>query len=269
MNNNLIFCTVNAGTNDFTNLTINSILKFHPQAKIFIIDAFKDDGQPFQLYNDNIKNVEIINGIAKSKTTLPIINVNDANYLSSSQKKIVIDKLGQQYKVKFRGSYNHSENIQKAIDVIDQNFILIDSDAPLIRPIDFISNTNYATIASVCHITDLSTENILLNKQFTKFYPFIQFFNVCLLKKHNIIYYDPNAIKEHLDIALISKLSDNSISLWLDTGCIFYKTIVYNKLNYLDIDYKLYVDHFQTGSTHCKSYEIKKSFIEKYNKKYL
>ena len=35
------------------------------------------------------------------------------------------------------GDTHHSMNIQFAIDTIGENFILIDSDAPLISPVDF------------------------------------------------------------------------------------------------------------------------------------
>ena len=38
-----VFCTVNANTSDLTSITAKSILKFHPAAKIFIVDAYAKD----------------------------------------------------------------------------------------------------------------------------------------------------------------------------------------------------------------------------------
>ena len=35
----VVFCTVHAGQNKLTNITIKSILRFHPNAKVFVIDV--------------------------------------------------------------------------------------------------------------------------------------------------------------------------------------------------------------------------------------
>lgn len=36
----MLFCIVNCGTNDLTSITAKSILRFHPTAKIFIVDVY-------------------------------------------------------------------------------------------------------------------------------------------------------------------------------------------------------------------------------------
>ena len=50
--------------------------------------------------------------------------------------------------VYFSGDTHHSTNIQFALDTIDHDFVLIDSDAPLIHPVDFIDSSK-TTIAYV------------------------------------------------------------------------------------------------------------------------
>lgn len=58
----LIFATVNAGTNNFTNITIKSILQFHPSAKVLVVDVVPD--KKFSPIDEDImKNVEVVPGI--------------------------------------------------------------------------------------------------------------------------------------------------------------------------------------------------------------
>lgn len=59
--------------------------------------------------------------------------------------------------------------------------MLIDSDAPLIRPIDFVDN-------SVVTVGELKSWNIenkdirLISPTFKKFYPFVQYLNIKKMK---------------------------------------------------------------------------------------
>ena len=113
----MIFCTVNCGTNNFTNITVNSILKFHPQAKVFVVDV--DASRKFVPKGRSLsENVEIIPGISQKDTTLPLIDITKIENLTNEEKRKSILKLGNPYQVLFRGSFNHSENIQLAIDTI-------------------------------------------------------------------------------------------------------------------------------------------------------
>ena len=80
---NEVFCTVNSGTNIFTNITIKSILKFHPTAHIFVIDTLVSGKDPFEPIEDDImKNTEVIVGIDRKKTTLPTIDIMQAKNLT-------------------------------------------------------------------------------------------------------------------------------------------------------------------------------------------
>ena len=41
----MVFCTVNVGTSVMTSITAKSVLKLHPRAKVFIIDAYARDSR--------------------------------------------------------------------------------------------------------------------------------------------------------------------------------------------------------------------------------
>lgn len=60
----LVFVVVNAGTNNFTNITAKSILHFHPSAKIFVVDVVPE--RRFSpLESIMMKNIEVIDGVFK------------------------------------------------------------------------------------------------------------------------------------------------------------------------------------------------------------
>ena len=73
----IVFSTVNAGTNTLTNITVKSILKFHPNAKVFVFDVVpKKRFTPID--EDIMKNVEVVKGIPWEKMGLPKIDISKA-----------------------------------------------------------------------------------------------------------------------------------------------------------------------------------------------
>ena len=137
----MVFATVNAGTSTFTNITIKTILKFHPNAKVFVFDVPRrkpEDG--FQFIDEDIKkNTEVLKGILWDELNLPTIELNKADYLTDVEKRQAIEKFHGNNKIEVlpNGDYQHPMNIQFAIDTLDENFILIDSDAPLTCPVHY------------------------------------------------------------------------------------------------------------------------------------
>lgn len=257
-------CIVSCGTNDITNITIDSILRFHPNVEFFIIDACHGTSKEFVLAQDKPKKqFHIIQGVDRKSTLLPTIDVSSINYLSDNQKNIIKEKLGNPYTVRFRGSFNHCENIQLAIDVINDDFVLMDSDAPLIRPIDFV-DSSFITICDEEIYTEEQMKHLkLLNNTFSRFLPFIQYLNVPLMKSNDVFYYNPNSLKDNLDIGMVEIWNDNSPSLFLDTGCIFEKQIKIKNLAWKKIDNTQYVDHFGAASYANKD---SSEFIDKWMK---
>lgn len=79
----MIFCTVHAGKNIFTNITVKSILKIHPSAKVFIVDV-TDPGtwlnEKFSPIDDDIMgNVEVIRGIPSRHENFPELLLGSLN----------------------------------------------------------------------------------------------------------------------------------------------------------------------------------------------
>ena len=70
-----------------------------------------------------------------------------------------------------------------------------------------------------------------------RFVPFIQFFNVNLINKLGIKYFDSRRIGENH--------YGNRI---YDTGSSFYDDIMSKRAEYKKIDFKAYVDHLNAGS---------------------
>ena len=242
MNNPLIFCIVNLNTKELTTITIKSILHFHPLAKIFVVDT--GDGDIFSS-NDEIvsKNTEVLLGISQKNTHLPIINIDCAENLTDEQKYIVKAKLGSNpYKILFRGSYNHQENIQFAINTIGEGFVLVDSDAPIIKPIDFADEENI-TVCDFMYTNAAKRGIQLLTPIFERCVPFIQYLNVSMMNQYDVHYYDPHKLVNLLDIALVQDKS-----LWFDTGCILAKQLHEKKLQWTKINHMEYIDHLGSAS---------------------
>lgn len=258
---NLIFCTVNANSNEFTNITIKSILKFHPTAKIFIIDAFAKKGQCFQLINENLnKNVEVINGISSEDIDYPVIQLSKTN-LTQNEQLIVQKQLqcGNEINIVDTGDLNHTMNIQYAIDTINCNFILIDNDAPLICPVDFFG-CDKITVSQV-NSYKVEPNRVLLSEEYSRFVPFIQYLNVNLMKKYEIYYYNKLMFTNNLKSAVRTS-KDNF--LLFPTGSWMFRQVFDSNISYSQICYKKYVDHFGGGSW-CPEKELaKEKFIKKY-----
>ena len=261
MNDSLIFCTVNANSNIFTNITVKSILKFHPNAKVFIVDAFTKLGHNFKLIDEeDSNNIEIIAGLPPLKNCITI-DLNQTN-LSEDEKLVVHQKLScdDNLSVFNTGDLNHTINIQHAIDTIDQDFILIDCDAPLIHPVDFVANDSITSAQEMKYY--LETQRAFLRTSYNRLIPFIQYMNVKMMKETGIKYYDEQLLTRYLDLALLT--SKNHILLF-PTGTLFLKQIIEKNIPYKNIEYKKYVDHFG-GSTwkNTTNEENKRKFFSKY-----
>ena len=269
----MLFATVNAGTNTFTNITAKSILKFHPSAKVIVVDAVPERRFHW-IDGDAPGNVEVVKGIYKSELNLPAIDVSMTN-LSQVEKDIVRQRMngGNIVRVSGSGDTQHSMNIQMLLDTLDDNFVLIDSDAPLIRPVDFI-DASQATVGSLATQPYNSTRRIL-GQSSRRFEPFIQYFNVDKVKNNGLWFFRPDRLKDCLRLAYKWKpnlsagdeptaTSEWSL-IWL-TGTIFCDQTMAKGLPYGTIDNRRYVDHFGSGTwNHTKDGSLKNSFYEKYS----
>ena len=75
---------------------------------------------------------------------------------------------GDEFKVPVTADFSHTVNIQLAIDTLKCNFILMDSDAPLIRPVDF-DDPSVLTAAQV----ETYRCSSMFYRDYTRFLPYI------------------------------------------------------------------------------------------------
>lgn len=262
---------MNAGTNTFTNITIKSILKFHPNAKVFVFDVPKTDEENFTLIDDDVKgSVEVIKGILWDDLNLPTIDVNKAGYLTEDEKRQIIDRYhSDKIEVLPNGDFQHPMNIQFAIDTINENFILIDSDAPLKCPVYTLCNKSISTTAQIEQWNYIHLDRLrpLLNPGMKRirFCPYIQFLNVEMLKEHGVKYFDKDQLKDNLDMAgwFKNPCCEGRESLFFWTGSLFFRNVSRCNLPFRLTRYDWYVDHFG-GATWQDKGDRHKMFISKY-----
>ena len=268
----LVFATVNAGTNTFTNITVKSLLKFHPNAKVFVLDVPRKSDDKFTLIDDDVKgSVEILNGVLWDELNLPTIDVNEANYLTDIEKRQVIDRFHGKSLIEVlpNGDFQHPMNIQFAIDTLDESFIIVDSDAPLKCPVHALSINEVVTSAQIEEWNYIHLDRLrpLLNPEMKRrrFCPYIQFLNVDMLKQHGMKYFDKDQLKDNLDFAgwFKNPCCEGRESLFFWTGSLFYRNVMYSNLPINVIHYDWYVDHFG-GATWQDKGNRHKMFIEKY-----
>ena len=84
------FVTVNAGTNTFTNITLKTIFKHHPNAKAFVIDVSRTAIDRFHLI-DEMPGIEVIPGVMWDDLNLPTINIRDAKNITDEERMTVMD----------------------------------------------------------------------------------------------------------------------------------------------------------------------------------
>ena len=267
----LVFATVNAGTNTFTNITIKSILKFHPNAKVFVFDVPRKPEDRFTFIDDDVKgNVDVVKGVLWDELNLPTIDVNQANYLTEDEKRRIIERFhSDKIEVLPNGDYQHPMNIQFAIENIGENFILIDSDAPLRYPVNTMCNGSVATTAQVEQWNYIHLDRLrpLLNPgtMRKRLCPYIQFLNVDMIGRSGVKYFDKEQLKDNLDIAgwFKNPCCDGRESLFFWTGSLFHRNVMDRNLPFSQIHSDWYVDHFG-GATWQNKGERHRMFIAKY-----
>lgn len=270
-NRPLVFSTVNAGTNTFTNITAKSILKHHPSAKVFVVDVVPN--QRFTPIDEEMmKNVEVIEGIPKESLDLPTIDVMAVKNLTDDEKRTIVNRIGfNPVPMYFSGDTHHSTNIQFAIDTIGQNFVLIDSDAPLKRPVDFIDN-RCSTIAGF-QMCEYKPHSVLLpDKGLSRITPYLQYFNVSKLREKGVCFFDKNIIKDNLKLASRWKpnpiygdeMTSTNYTFLIVTGVLFTDQLLKRDCRFSTIQTGDYIDHFGAGTWNNQKNRMKSEFYAKY-----
>ena len=201
---------VNFNTQNLTEACIKSINKFTPGCTIYVFD--NSDKTPFV---NTFENVIVIDN-----TKEEIANFTD---MKEKHKDFVNPgALTNDY-----GSMKHCLSIEKAMDIIEDGFILLDSDV-LIKK-DF-SNLYDNTVVFVGKKEKMKPFKMRVE-------PFMVYINVKMCKEHNIHFFD----EEHMFGFYDAKGGEN-----YDTGCWFYEAC--GNLPKKEITTSQYMIHFRGAS---------------------
>lgn len=222
------FVIVNYNTPQFVEKLIMSINKFVNDAQIIIFD--NSDKSPFTN------------------------TFNNVNIIDNTNKQIIdFDEFLRKYPKRFRSSAKtnnwasakHCYTIQKCIDMIDSNFILLDSDVLLKCDVSELFDDDYVYVSEV----------LTQGNGIKRVAPFICYINVQMCKYNNINYFDER---------YMHGLSNGKCDMY-DTGGAFY----INSQNYKHKDIKVndYAIHYGHGSWTLNGYTYQLTpdeFFEKY-----
>lgn len=151
------------------------------------------------------------------------------------------------------GSAKHCYSIEKCIEIINENFIFLDSDVLIKKDISNLYDEKVAYVGEIIKQPSVTIKRVL---------PFLCFINVDMLKKHGKHYFYDN---------YMHGLYNNKINRhadWYDTGAGFYTNTL--NLPHYEINCNDYVVHYGHGSWDKKGHEHVMSKEEwlLHNKKY-
>lgn len=204
-------CIIHYNTPKLTECLVRSINKFTPDCHIYIFD--NSDKQPFI---NTFKNVTIFDN-----TKGQIINF-DKWLAKYPRRNISPGKLNKW------GSAKHCYSVEKCMSLINDNFILMDSDILLKKDISNIVDDSKIFVGTVVTQPKSTIQRVI---------PFISYINVkkCLL--HNVHYFDDN---------YMHGLRKTIKSDYYDTGAGFF--IHAKPYDYKTIKWEDYAIHYKGGS---------------------
>lgn len=211
-------CIVHYNTPKITECLIKSINKFTPDCFIYLFD--NSDELPFTYRQDNIKYFDNTKG--------QIINFN--KWLDDIKTKVTLSNK--------HASAKHCYTIQKCMELINEPFILLDSDTLLKKDISELFDTQYMYVGDV--------ENWQGNDRVI---PYCCFINTTMCKEKNVQYYNEKYI-----VGLTPKCR-------YDTGAYFY--LKAKDFPHKRISYKDYVVHMDDGSQRYKDNNKQTMWLEK------
>ena len=159
-------CIVHYNTPHLTTCLVKSINKFVPSSKIYLFD--NSDKLPFRYRQDNLIYMDNTKGqiIDFDKWLLNYENRNLSNGKNNGF-----------------GSAKHCYTIQKCMELIGENFILLDSDILLKKDISNIFDNKYVYVGESAY--QINCKNIKQHG-IKRLLPFLCFINVSLCKEKNI-----------------------------------------------------------------------------------
>ena len=210
-------CIIHFNTPILTRCLVRSINKYTPGTNIYIFD--NSDKEPFVNFFDNVTVFDNTHG-----------------------QFVDFDKELEKYplRVKSRGKTNnygsakHAMSIQKCIELIGEDFVLLDSDVLLKRDISPVWNENYVWVAGV---EDWQNKTLVGAKKRKRICPFLLYMNVRKMTELGITFYDDTHM---LGLNNGPKCEEYETGVWM------YETTPKNKRKV--INYSDYIVHFRAGS---------------------
>lgn len=228
---------VNYNTQELTECAIKSTNKYTPNCHIYVFD--NSNKTPFVNKFDNV------------------------TVLDNTKKQIVdLDEFLSHYpdRTKSSGylggtlpSARHCYSIEKAMDLIGANFILMDSDVIVKRDLNELVDN------SCIFVGDISSYPFGTVKRLV---PYVCFINYDMCKENGVHYFDENYMH-----GLYNKKVAQDADRY-DTGAAFY--LHASKYKYKEVDHTQYVEHYKAGSWDSKAsrnvskYKSPEDFIQKY-----
>lgn len=218
--------TVNFNQTVLTNILLKSIVKnvINNDYRLYVVD--NSTTQKFVLDQNLSGKVTVID------------NTNDKiiplEFSVKNFSKIPVP-------VNNNGSFKHCLTIQWILDQAKENHIvLFDCDVVLKKNLDWL-DSNFLTIAQ--------TED--LGKSKPRFLPYLQYFNIKMLRKLKIRYFDPMLIHGGL----------TKPGNYYDTGASFYEEIIKKNLPWDSIDLSDHINHLKGGTFRSEKIDQIKKFI--------
>ena len=210
-------CIIHFNTPILTRCLVQSINKYTPNAKIYIFDNSNKD--PFINYFDNVTVFDNTKG--------EILNFNEI-------LKNYPERVKSRGKTNNYGSAKHSMSIQKCIELIDDEFVLLDSDVLLKRNIVSVWDNKYVWVAGV---EDWQNKTLVGAKRRKRVCPFLLYMNVPKMKELGITFFDD---KHMLGFNNGPKCEEYETGVWM------YEATPRDKRKI--INYNDFIYHFRAGS---------------------
>ena len=203
------FLTVNFNTQKFVDALIRSINMFHNNAEIIVFD--NSNKESFRNTHSNVIVLDNTKGqiidFKKELSKYDLINEDTHNDF---------------------GSLKHCLTIDKCINLINDDFILLDSDILLKRNVSDIWDKKYCSVGQINDDSNAWKARIL---------PFINFINVEMCKKYNINYFNGKKI-----------FGVKHNKPYYDTGASFLEEMRRKNLPIRTISTNDYIVHYGAGS---------------------
>lgn len=210
---------IHYNTPKLTDCLVKSILKTTPNSHIYIFE--NSDKEPFINTYDNITIFD--------NTRQQMLNFDEVLNSKKDSHHGVVNNYA---------SFKHCYSVQKLIELIDEPFVLLDSDVLVLKDLNEICNENYIYVSGIAidHYNDTNKERVA---------PYCCYINTNMCKKYGIKYYDENRMLG---------LNNYNGKCRYDTGTSFYEDCL--NIPHKIIKFTDYVLHFVGGSWKNKDKNI-------------